>query len=49
MFTHKFLENGIILRHLDSFGLPEAVRVTIGKESDMKCFTHNLKTILEHA
>ena len=49
MFTHKFLENGIILRHLDSFGLPEAVRVTIGKESDMKCFNRNLKTILEHA
>ena len=49
MLTRKFLENGIILRHLSSFGLPEAVRVTIGKESDMKCFSDNLKTILEHA
>ena len=48
LFTTQFLKNGIILRHLRSFGLPECVRVTIGNASEMKIFINKLESILEH-
>ena len=47
LFTDKFLENGVILRHLASFGLPECVRVTIGSESEMNYFINKLESIME--
>ena len=47
VFTDKFLENGVILRHLSSFGLPECVRVTIGNELDMDYFIDKLEPIME--
>ena len=47
-FVEYFLKNGIILRHLNSFGLPECVRVTIGKDSEMGQFINKLDSVLEH-
>ena len=49
LFSDRFLENGIILRHLNSFGLPECVRVTIGNELEMKYFIDKLESIMECA
>ncbi len=46
-FTHKFLLKGIILRHLESFGLPECVRVSTGAEKDMDIFLNLLSEIVE--
>ncbi len=46
-FARQFLQVGIILRHLNSFGLPECVRVTIGKDSEMVHFFDKLDSVLE--
>ena len=48
MFTKEFLKSGIILRHLKAFGLPNCVRVTIGKDSEMEVFINKLDSILEY-
>ena len=48
LFADKFLENGVILRHLGSFGLPECVRVTIGSELEMDYFINKLDCIMEY-
>lgn len=37
-FTQKMLENGVILRQVGAFGLPNCVRITIGTEKDMDQF-----------
>jgi len=37
-FTQQMLENGVILRHLNAFGLPHCVRMTIGTEGEMAHF-----------
>ena len=47
LFSGQFLKNGIILRHLKSFGLPECVRVTIGNKAEMNIFINKLESILE--
>jgi histidinol-phosphate aminotransferase len=41
-FTQNMLENGVILRHLIGFGLPECVRVTIGTADENKFFIEKL-------
>ena len=46
-FAGSFLTQGFILRHLNSFGLPECVRVTIGKDSEMELFFNKLDLVLE--
>tara|TARA_Y100001935_G_scaffold128112_1_gene106190 strand:- start:2627 stop:3721 length:1095 start_codon:yes stop_codon:yes gene_type:complete len=46
-FTENFLREGFILRHLNSFGLPECVRVTLGKSSEMELFFNKLDSVLE--
>ena len=46
-FSNRFLKDGIILRHLKSFGLPECVRVTLGNKNEMDCFIEKLEFILE--
>jgi len=48
IFTKQFLKSGIILRHLKAFGLPNCVRVTIGKDSEMEVFINKLDSILEY-
>tara|TARA_Y100000768_G_scaffold271561_1_gene207652 strand:- start:3624 stop:4718 length:1095 start_codon:yes stop_codon:yes gene_type:complete len=46
-FAGNFLKEGFILRHLNSFGLPECVRVTLGKDSEMELFFNKLDLVLE--
>ncbi len=46
-FTQNMLKNGVILRHLIGFGLPECVRVTIGAEDENKFFIEKLNDIME--
>ncbi len=38
VFTRKMLENGVILRRLNAFGLPNCVRITIGTAREMDHF-----------
>ena len=40
------LERGVIVRHLKSFGLPNAIRVTIGKPDENETFINALKESL---
>ncbi|MEX2456979.1 MAG: histidinol-phosphate transaminase [Balneolaceae bacterium] len=37
-FTQAMLEEGVILRRINAFGLPNCVRITIGTEKEMKHF-----------
>lgn len=37
-FSQQMLENGVILRRLNAFGLPHCVRITIGSEREMDHF-----------
>ncbi len=37
-FTQAMLEEGVILRQINAFGLPNCVRITIGTEKEMKHF-----------
>ena len=42
-FTDFMLQNGIIVRHLESFGLSECVRVTIGTQEENNQYLNILK------
>lgn len=44
-FTEKMLKNGVILRRLNAFGLPNCVRVTIGTEREMNHFKDTFSLI----
>lgn len=44
-FTQKMLENGVILRQIGAFGLPNCVRITIGTKEDMDHFEKVFKEI----
>jgi len=44
-FTRQMLENGVILRRLNAFGLPQCVRITIGTEGEMDHFKRVYKQI----
>lgn len=44
-YTQKMLENGVILRQIGAFGLPNCVRITIGTEDDMQHFENVHKKI----
>ena len=46
-FTQKMLENGVILRHLIAFGLPECVRITVGTDYENKIFIQKLNLIMK--
>lgn len=43
---NALIKKGIIIRPLESFGLPNAIRVTIGKEDDNRRFISALKTLI---
>jgi len=45
-FCDTMLHKGIILRHLAGWGLPDCVRVTIGKESENEYLVSCLSEIL---
>ena len=40
------LKQGVIVRHLDSFGLPNAIRVTVGLPEHNQIFLQRLETLL---
>lgn len=44
-FTQKMLEQGVILRRVNAFGLPNCVRITIGTEQEMAHFRESFKAI----
>ncbi len=43
----KLLQRGVIIRPLRSFGLPEALRVSVGSRTDCKYFLKSLKEALK--
>ena len=45
-FTDKMLNKGVILRHLAGWGLPECVRVTVGKKAENDYFIICLSDLL---
>lgn len=45
-FTQQMLEQGVILRRTGAFGLPDCVRITIGRSVDMDHFEHSFDTIM---
>ena len=48
-FNHAMLLKGIILRHLDGWGLPVCVRVTIGTDEENEYLIECLSEILSNA
>ncbi len=47
MFVSLMISDGIILRPLISFGLPNCVRISIGKTNENKMFVKKLKKIIK--
>lgn len=48
-FTQAMLEQGVILRRVHAFGLPNCIRITIGKVEDMQHFEDSFKKIYSHS
>jgi histidinol-phosphate aminotransferase len=46
-FTQKMLEQGVILRRINAFGLPNCVRITIGTPTEMDHFEESFKKIIK--
>ncbi|TYP94719.1 histidinol-phosphate aminotransferase [Fodinibius salinus] len=46
-FTQKMLEQGVILRRINAFGLPNCVRITIGRKKEMRHFERSFKNLIE--
>ncbi|WP_240894661.1 histidinol-phosphate transaminase [Fodinibius halophilus] len=46
-FTQAMIEEGVILRRINAFGLPNCVRITIGREHEMEHFERSFEKILE--
>lgn len=44
-FTQAMLEEGVILRRINAFGLPNCVRITIGTDKEMKHFRDSFKKV----
>jgi histidinol-phosphate aminotransferase len=45
-FTQAMLEEGVILRRINAFGLPNCVRITIGREHEMKHFERSFEKVM---
>lgn len=46
-FTDSMMRNGVILRRVNAFGLPNCIRITIGTESEMDHFKKSFLEIKE--
>jgi len=46
-FTQAMLEQGVILRRINAFGLPNCVRITIGRKKEMAHFERSFEKVLE--
>lgn len=44
-FTQKMLEEGVILRRVQAFGLPDCIRITIGTDGEMSHFEESFLKI----
>ncbi len=44
-FTQRMLEKGVILRQVGAFGLPNCVRITIGREREMGHFERSFREL----
>lgn len=44
-FTQSMLEEGVILRRTKAFGLPNCVRITIGRKKEMDHFEHSFDKV----
>lgn len=47
-FTQSMLEEGVILRRIHAFGLPNCIRITIGTEQEMQHFEDSARKVLNH-
>lgn len=45
-FTQAMLEEGVILRRINAFGLPDCVRITIGRKKEMKHFEDSFEKVM---
>jgi histidinol-phosphate aminotransferase len=45
-FVEQMMRNGVILRGLKSFGLPNCVRVTVGTQEENEYFIKQLNSII---
>ena len=46
-FTQAMLEEGVILRRTNAFGLPNCVRITIGRKKEMTHFQRSFEKVME--
>ncbi len=46
-FTQAMLEEGVILRRINAFGLPNCVRITIGRKKEMDHFERSFQKIMK--
>lgn len=45
-FTQAMLEEGVILRRINAFGLPNCVRITVGRKKEMTHFEHSFEKVM---
>lgn len=45
-FTQSMLEEGVILRRINAFGLPNCVRVTVGRDVEMDHFERSFEKVM---
>ncbi|MGM0547410.1 MAG: histidinol-phosphate transaminase [Bacteroidota bacterium] len=45
-FTQAMLEEGVILRRINAFGLPHCVRITIGRKKEMDHFERSFEKVM---
>lgn len=45
-FTQAMLREGVILRRVNAFGLPNCVRITVGREKEMKHFEQSFERVM---
>lgn len=46
-FNQAMLEEGVILRRANAFGLPNCIRITIGRKKEMKHFERSFKKVVK--
>jgi len=46
-FNHAMLKRGVIIRPLPGFGMPNAIRVTIGDQPDMQHFEESFRQVID--
>lgn len=46
-FTQAMLEEGVILRRINAFGLPNCVRITIGRKKEMEHFERSFEKVMK--